>query len=47
MTAVQDVLNELRKEIDGGIIKAAPVNYTVRPCPADIARFRIGCPAGD
>jgi hypothetical protein len=28
--AVQDALKELRKEIDGGITRAAPTNYTVR-----------------
>jgi hypothetical protein len=32
---VQDALKELRKEIDGGITKAAPVNYTVRRCCED------------
>ncbi len=33
--AVQDALKELRKEIDGGITKAAPGNYTVRRCCED------------
>ncbi len=33
--AVQDALKNLRKEIDGGITKAAPANYTVRRCCED------------
>jgi len=33
--AVQDALKELRKEIEGGITKAAPANYTVRACCQD------------
>jgi hypothetical protein len=33
--AVQDALKNLRKEIDGGITKPAPANYTVRRCCED------------
>jgi hypothetical protein len=33
--AVQDALNGLRKEIDGGITKAGSGSYTVRPCCED------------
>jgi integrase len=33
--AVQDALKNLRREIDGGITKPAPANYTVRRCCQD------------
>ncbi|MGO8960875.1 MAG: tyrosine recombinase XerC [Streptosporangiaceae bacterium] len=33
--AVQDALKNLRKDIDGGLTKAAPANYTVRRCCED------------
>jgi hypothetical protein len=33
--SVQDALKELRKEIDGGIAKAASADYTVRRCRED------------
>ena len=33
--AVQDALKNLRKQIDGGITKPAPANYTVRRCCQD------------
>ena len=37
--AVQDALNNLAKDIDGGITKAAPANYTVWRCYEARARW--------